>query len=396
MKILIVAHFCEVPNEKENNRFNYLARILSKENDVEIITTSFSHRDKAKKDLNENQLKSLDYKYTTIDEPGYKNNISLKRLYSHNVMARNLKKYLKTLKEKPDVIYCAVPSLDVAKTTAKYAKKNNIRFIIDVQDLWPEAFKMKFSIPIISDIVFYPMKRIANYIYKQADDIVAVSETYLNRATMVSKKAKNKLSVFLGTGLDMFDKYYKENKKSFNDEYIRLIYIGTIGYSYDLKTIIDATRILNEKGKKVKFLILGKGPLETEVKEYSKGVDVEFIGFLPYGKMVGYLCACDIAVNPIKNKSAGSVINKVGDYASAGLPVINTQESKEYRKIVEEYKIGFNCKNGDINDIVNKIKILINDNKLRKKFGQNNRKLAEEKFNRVITYKKIIELIQGE
>lgn len=393
MKILIIAHFSGIPNKQNNDRFNYIARILSKENEVELITTSFSHRNKTKKVLDKEQLKKLDYKFTTICEPGYENNISLKRIYSHNIMARNLQKYLTGIKEKPDVIYCSVPSLSVAKTTAKYAKKNNIRFIIDIQDLWPEAFKMKFKIPIIRDIIFYPMKKIANYIYKQADDIVAVSDTYLNRAVKVNRKCKNKLSVFLGTELKTFDEYHKKNMKTFNDEYIRLVYIGTVGYSYDLKTIIDVTRTLQEKGEKVKFLIIGKGPLEAELKEYSKGVDVEFIKFLPYGEMIGYLCACDIAINSFIKGASQSITNKIGDYAAAGLPVINTQESKEYRKIVEDYKIGFNCENGNAEDIVNKIEILIRDKEKRKEFGKNNRKLAEEKFDRKNTYKSITDVI---
>ena len=74
--------------------------------------------------------------------------------------------------------YIAVPSLDVAKIAAEYAEKNNIRFIIDVQDLWPEAFKMVFNVPFISDILFYPMLKQADYIYKAADEIIAVSQTY--------------------------------------------------------------------------------------------------------------------------------------------------------------------------------------------------------------------------
>ena len=56
-----------------------------------------------------------------LKEPGYTKNVSFKRFYSHYVMGRNLRKYLSNRK-KPDVIYCAVPSLDVAKTAAKYAK----------------------------------------------------------------------------------------------------------------------------------------------------------------------------------------------------------------------------------------------------------------------------------
>lgn len=72
--------------------------------------------------------------------------------------------------------------------------------------------------------------------------------------------------------------------------------------------------------------------------------------------MTGILCACDIAVNPIKAKSAGSIINKVADYAAAGLPVINTQECEEYRNLVENYKIGFNCENNNANDLAEKLR----------------------------------------
>ena len=72
---------------------------------------------------------------------------------------------------------------------------------------------------------------------------------------------------------------------------------------------------------------MGDGPLKEEFENYAeeKKVDCQFTGRLEYEKMVGLLCSCDIAVNPIKKGSAGSIINKVGDYAAAGLPVINTK-----------------------------------------------------------------------
>ena len=110
--------------------------------------------------------------------------------------------------------------------------------------------------------------------------------------------------------------------------------------------------------------------------------------------MVSELCLCDIAINPIKENSAASIINKVGDYAAAGLPIINTQESEEYRRLVEEYDIGFNCKNNNPEDIAKKIKILVDNKELRELKGKNNRRLAEEKFDRKKTYKEIIKLIR--
>lgn len=397
MKILIVAHFTQIPSENGNNRFNYLARLLGENpnNQVELITSGFSHKLKKRRELKEEEKNKLNYKLTMLDEPGYKKNVSLKRFYSHYKMSINLKKYLNELDYKPDVIYCAVPSLDVAKVTAKYAKKNNIKFIIDVQDLWPEAFKMVFNIPIISDMIFFPMKRQADYIYKQADDIIAVSDTYLNRVTTVNKKYKNKLSIYLGTDLQYFDQCRDKNLAEDEDGKIKIAYIGTLGNSYDIKIIIDALEILGKKYNNLKFLVMGDGPLKEEFIEYAKNKesDIEFAGRLDYPKMVGRLCGCDIAVNPIKHGSAGSIINKVADYAAAGLPVINTQENDEYRNVIQQYNIGFNCENNNVKDIAQKIEKLINDKKLRVEMGKNNRILAEEKFDRKKTYKEIYELV---
>lgn len=398
MKVLIIAHYIQMPNEKGNNRFMYIANKLTQEseNQVELVTSSFSHRFKKQRDLNDPEIKKLRYKITNLYEPGYPKNVCLKRFYSHHILGKNLKKYLNNLDYKPDVIYCAIPSLDVAKQAVKYAKKNKIRFIVDVQDLWPEAFEMVFHIPVLSQLIFLPMKRKADYIYKNADDIIAVSETYADRAAKVNKKFKNKESVFLGTELKYFDQCKNENIVLHQDNAIRLVYIGTLGHSYNLKCTIDALSILKEEGvSNIKFIVMGDGPLKEEFEKYAiqKKIDCEFKGRLPYEKMVGELCACDIAINPITKGSACSIINKVGDYAAASLPVINTQENEEYRKLIERDEIGLNCENDNSMDLAQKIKILYADIDLRRKLGNNNRKLAEKKFDREKTYQTIIDLI---
>lgn len=388
-KVLLLANFMDI-DENTNNRFNYLAELLKNKCDLKIITSTFSHRDKKQREYK--CYKNIHMLY----EPGYKKNISIKRIYSHHILAKNLKKYLNNLKEKPDIIYCAVPSLSFAKEAAKYSKKYKIRFIIDIQDLWPEAFKMVFNIPILSNILFFPMKKSANYIYKSADDIVAVSDTYAERAVHVNKKYKNKLSVFLGTDLKYFDDCKEKNKTSFNDDIIRVVYIGTLGHSYDLKCSIDALEHLKNNGiKKIKLVVIGDGPLKEEFENYAnkKEIDFEFIGRLKYDKMVGKLCACDIAINPISKGAAQSIINKVGDYAAAGLPVVSTQECEEYRKLVNNYKIGFNCDNNNSINLAEKIKELYLNKELRIELGYNNRKLAEKKFDRNVTYNQIIDLI---
>ena len=77
------------------------------------------------------------------------------------------------------------------------------------------------------------------------------------------------------------------------------------------------------------------------------------------------------------------------------MPVINTQNSIEYKKLIDNYNAGFNCENENPEDIANKLERLIKNKKLREKTGKGNRKMAEEKFDRKKTYIDIVNVING-
>ena len=387
-KIMIIAHFCDYENENTNNRFNYIFNLLREKYEIKLITSNFCHG--TKKYRIDKKLKDI----ILLNEPKYEKNICLKRFYSHYIFSKNVKKYLENLQEKPDIIYCAVPSLDVAYEVGKYTKKNNIKFIIDIQDLWPEAFQMVFKVPIISNIIFYPFKKKANKIYSMADYIIAVSETYLERGK--KENICEGETIYLGTEKSLIDNIKKIDLAK-EEEEIWIAYVGTLGSSYDLNIIIEAISKLNSFLKeKVVFQVMGDGPLRENFEKFTKEkqIKAKFWGNLEYQHMIGVLKNCDIAVNPIKKNSAGSIINKVGDYAGVGLPVINTQENKEYRDLVEKYNIGFNSSNDDVDEIVKKIEKLINDKKMKKIMGKNNRRLFEEKFDRGQIYRNIFKLIE--
>ena len=383
MNILIVANFTRDFSETDNGRFLYLAKILSKQHNVEIVTTNFSHGAKRPKAP---IVVDWPFKITMIEEPGYKKNVSLKRFYSHHVWGKNVRDYLKTI-EKPDVVYCAVPSLTGPSYVADYCSANGIRFLIDIQDLWPEAFQMVFKIPVVCSMVFLPFQILADSIYRSADSICAVSQTYVDRALKVNSKCQVGTSVFLGTNLDTFDQYAKGTPLySKADGEVWMAYCGTLSSSYDLKCVFNAMELLSKKGIRPKFIIMGDGIKRTEFEQYAKEKDINvlFTGSLPYNQMCSQLCECDITINPIAHNSAASIINKHGDYAACGLPVVNTQESAEYQNLIQYYQMGFNCEN------------LILDETLRKQMGRNARRCAEEKFDRKTSYKALIMEITGD
>ena len=284
MDILILANFTGDFKESDNGRFKYIAKMLLDGGyDVEIVTSSFDHDKKKQKETSPNVGH---FKITFIEEPGYPTNVCLKRFHSHYVWGKNVKKYLKRRK-KPDVVYCAVPSLTGPLNAAKYCNKNKIKFVIDIQDLWPEAFKMILNIPIISNLLFAPFRCMANEIYKRADEICGVSHTYVNRAMAVNHSCQIGHTVFLGTELNNFDQNCEPTVEITKNN-LWLGYCGTLGYSYDLTCVFDALELIKSNNCiPPKFIIMGDGPLKERFEKYAfnKKVDCLFAGMLPYDQM---------------------------------------------------------------------------------------------------------------
>lgn len=396
-KIVIIDHFSQTPDEPGNNRFIYLAEMLCNAGyEVEIITTDFSHKAKKTRTISSDQLEKLPYKYTMLPEPGYPKNVCIKRFLSHYVFGRHLKKYLQSM-DVPDLVYIAVPSLDVGTAASWYCGKKKIPLIVDIQDIWPEAFKLVFHVPILSDIIFAPMTWQAEKFYKQADRIIAVSEIYKQRGIRKNKKDRKGLCVYLGTDLKTFDyNSHKFQVEKDRDE-IWIVYVGTLGSSYNVDLIIDALDLLHDDiREKIVFKIFGDGPYMSKLKRHARSCKarIDFMERMEYSRMSAYLIHSDIAVNPIIRGAAQSIINKHADYAAAGLPVINTQECEEYRNLIEKYHCGINCTVDSVEETGKAINTLAQNIKLRVEMGRNSRKMAEELFDRSHTYGEIIHGIE--
>ena len=397
MKITVIANFTRKLDGERENRFSFLADAFAKRgHDVELIVTDFSHDLKALRP--EPHYDKYPFKITMCHEPGYPKNVSLQRLYSHYIWGKNVLKHLKQ-SPKPDVVYAAVPSLTAAAKAAAYCRKNGIKFVTDVQDLWPEAFQIAVPNKTLQKS-FFPMRWQANRSYREADLAVAVSETYVKRSLSVNRKGAKGISVFLGNNGELFDSGVGKYKIERKGNEVILCYIGTMSESYDIPCVLDALKHIKEERLlpvPIRFVLIGDGSFKERFEEYAVSVypEAEFLGRKAYVEMAGLLSSCDIAINPIVKGSVASVINKVGDYALSGLPVINTQESPEYRALVEQYQCGVNCGCGDSKAVAEAIVKLASDAALRESMGKASRKLADEKFDRRKTYGKILDAVEA-
>lgn len=333
MKIAIVAPFCSLPNEPHFNRFQYLAQLLSATHDVVLITSQFKHYDKA--------FRSPEAAATAPDsrlqirllpERGYQKNVSLARLISHHDFVRALERELQTWQVgEYDVVYAAYPLMGSVLALGKHKARLGYKLVVDVQDVWPESFSA--VLPAIQKLPpqALPFAARANRAYACADALVAVSQTYLNRALQANPAAQKQSEVvYIGADVAAIE---RAQAVSFVGNKIRFFYLGTLSYSYDMATVCEGISQMAAAGQAVALHIMGGGPDLAQLKAYESE-HIIFHGFVPYERMMALAKGCDIAINPIHAHAAQTITNKLSDYMVLQKPILNSQIGEEVSEVL--------------------------------------------------------------
>lgn len=377
------------PCESGTLRFYDIARMFAESGyEVECITTGFQHFKKAPRDKELILSQNYPFDITFIDAPAYKKNIDIRRIYSNKVAARRLRRYLEQHLKEYDAVYVSIPANNIAAMVTSMCKKAGVRVVVDIEDLWPEAMSMVIKSKLIRDILLWPFTRDAEITYRNADAIIGTSQDYTERAFKKRPKDIPAKTVYVGCNLADFDegvrKYSNEIEKPDGEFWVT--YAGSISTSYDIKTLIDAGKLLKDRGVHVQ--ILGTGSLKDELEAYSKDMDnVHFWGFTPYPKMAAVLAKSDVVVNSFIKGAPQSIVNKVGDYLASGKPMINTLENPVFCKLIDENQVGVNVEPENVEVLKAAIEIYIDGDGGQ---GENARRLAESEFDRKVAYKDIV------
>lgn len=397
---IIAPGYAWLPGESGTSRFSYMAGFLAEHGyKVDLVGSTFQHFAKAPRDIERLKAMPLPYKLVFIEEPGYRKNIDIRRIYSNYILARNTIQFLERHISEYDLVYCVIPPNILSAKVGKICHQYRVPFIVDIEDLWPEAMKMVVKVPFASNVLFYSYWRDAEKTYRYADGVVGTSEEYTMRAFKKRKKDIPYATVYVGTEIDMFDegvrKYSSELKKPDNEFWIT--YAGSIGASYDIRTLIDAAKMLLCRGRsEIKIYILGTGPLKEELEQYAKDINCEnviFMGYVEYQKMAAFLAKSDVLINSYVKNAPQSIVTKIGDYLAAGKPIINTLLNPEFCRMVEQNGLGVNIEAEDAKELAETILELYQDAPLRAKISLNARRLAEEKFDRKVGYRQVVEMV---
>lgn len=381
-------------------RFRKLAEMLVAAGfEVDLITSSFQHWEKAQRDKTRECYKGLPYNIVFIDEPGYQKNLDLHRINSHRVAARNISAWFAQDPWRYDLIYSEIPPNDVALACAEAAQVAGVPFVADINDLWPEAMRMAVNIPVISDIAFHPFERDARKVYQMLSAAVGTSDEYAARPAKDRTEPYPHVTVYVGNDLAVFDEgvrtYASEIEKPLGQVWVS--YAGTLGASYDLSTLVKASALLKEACPQLRVKILGDGPDRAALEQEAAALcaPVDFLGYQDYLHMAAYLDKSDIVVNSLVRAAPQSIVTKIGDYLASRSPIINTGSSPEFCRKVNADGFGVNVVTEDADALSHVIKRLTLNSSMRKMMATKGRAIAENEFDQSHAYLEIVHLVQS-
>ena len=385
MNITIVAPYCSLPSEPHFNRFWYLAELLSQSHDVLLITSNFKHYDKSFRRPEDAEAASQGrLKVMLLKESGYSKNVSLGRVTSHHRFVKHFEKWLENCRPgEQDVVFSAYPLIATNLLLGKHKARLGYKLIVDVQDVWPESFSS--VVPFLKKVPhnLLPFASRANQAYLYADALVAVSQTYLDRAKEANPNVPGEV-VYIGAD---FPKLDAAPAKDFGDDKTRFFYLGTLSYSYDVETVCKGVRKLLDDGENVELHIMGGGPDLEKLKQYENRA-IKFYGYLPYSEMMSIAKGCDIAVNAIHSHAMQSVTNKLSDYMALQKPVLNSQTNAEVLSLLNLLPHE-NYRSGDVDGFVQAAKDI-----LKRKNDPVQSDEIVRRFRRDVAYQKIVNLIE--
>jgi glycosyltransferase involved in cell wall biosynthesis len=412
MKIWLIKEGEPLPCDKDPRlmRMGLLAEeLVSMGHQVLWWTSTFEHgrkRVRFKKTTEINMFQNG--KLILLNSPvKYYKNTSIKRIIYHYLLGKAFIKKAYEY-EVPDIIFCAYPTVDFAKQAVLYGKKNKVKVILDIRDLWPDIFSRAIPVQLkfLEKILLKPFDIRSNKVIRDADCLTAIIPSHLKWALKKANRERNKndKSIYIGYKETVISKkqnelalsYWKEKGVTINTW--NICFFGTMSaMTMDMSTVINGIKKLVKRYGNIRLVLGGEGDALENYKKEAKGCEeIIFPGWLNKVQIQSLMDLSRIGIYPFHNLPdfKNSITNKMIEYWSAGLPVLSsiTGYSKEY---INKYRIGRIYREGNVDSLFNNVEWFYENRQIMKIMKENAKTRYLADFKSEIVNQKFIQLMNS-
>jgi glycosyltransferase involved in cell wall biosynthesis len=285
-----------------------------------------------------------------------------------------------------DIIIATSPPFFVGVSGFCISRLKKIPFIFEVRDLWPESIVQLGQIK--NKFIIYILEKIENLLYRKAIHIVPVADSYKNY--IISKNISPEKITVVKNGINT-----KEiEPRPFNEELAEKLkiegkfiisYIGTLGLSHALDSVLDCANLLKNE-EQFCFLLVGSGAEKRNLilkKEKLRLNNVIFLEPVERSQLAEYYSISDILLVSLRKIDLFKKVipSKIFEIMSYKKPILISVDG-EAREIIEKADSGIFVNPEDPQDLCEKITRLSNDPKLMERLALNGRNFVEINYDR--------------
>jgi len=266
-------------------------------------------------------------------------------------------------------------------------------------------YHMDLGVPKVLSFLIKPYNLlVAKNIFKKADKILVSSYDYVESFGPMSNFFKKNKEKFIEIPYGVDTEFFKPGEK--NRDLLKkynllesdkiILFVGGLDQAHYFKGVsllLEAVGNFKFQIPNFKLIIVGKGNLETKYEKMAENLGIKekviFTGEVSDNDLPDYYNLADIFVLPSINRSESFGIVLL-EAMACGKPCI-ASNLPGVRTVVDDGETGFLVEPKNVDDLVKKIKSLLESENLLKKMGEAGRKKVEEKYNQNKIIKKIEE-----
>jgi glycosyltransferase involved in cell wall biosynthesis len=229
----------------------------------------------------------------------------------------------------PDVVFATHTPLTIGLAGLTLGQYFKVPFVFEVRDLWPEALVNVGALK--NPLVIWWLGRMAKKIYIGAKHIVALSPGMKEGIIRTGVPADKVTVIPNASDLDLFRPEIggsEQRRRLGLKERFAAIYFGAMGLANGLEYVIEAARILAERGQNnIVLVLLGNGGKRDELEKLASEYGLKNIIFsnpAPDKEQLAQIVAgCNVCLTIYRAaKEHTWSPNKMFDALAAGKPVL--------------------------------------------------------------------------
>jgi len=293
-------------------------------------------------------------------------------------------------KFKPDILISANNPLDPQRILLKYCRKNKIKFIFWLQDIYGYAINKLLTrkLSLVGRVIGLYYMRSEMSMLRKSDRIIIISEDFYN-ILLGAKIPENKIKLIHNWApleeLKMQDKDNIWSREHELHDKLCIVYTGTLGLKHNPELLVDIALALRDQSH-IRIVVVSEGlgaDFVKKKKEEYKLDNLIVLDFQPFELIPEVMGTADILI-AILDRDAGiySVPSKVLTYHCAGRPLLlSVPKENLSARLVEELETGIVVPPNENGRFLDAVKKLIGDGGLRERYGQHARRYAESTFD---------------